>query len=91
MQIAKVGTSTYRKVIHAVILLMHIFIKAGESAMKAMSRIYGNIGFTGLWNGLPVRIVMIGTLTAFQWLMYVVFWFFLYSFVLRLSVPRVVC
>jgi solute carrier family 25 (mitochondrial phosphate transporter), member 3 len=44
---------------------------AGESAGKAMSRIYGNIGFTGLWNGLPVRIVMIGTLTAFQWLMYV--------------------
>jgi solute carrier family 25 (mitochondrial phosphate transporter), member 3 len=30
--------------------------KAGESAMAAVSRIYGNIGFTGLWNGLPVRI-----------------------------------
>ena len=35
-----------------------------------MARIYGNIGFRGLWNGLPVRIVMIGTLTAFQWLIY---------------------
>ncbi|KAF7845673.1 hypothetical protein BT93_L1306 [Corymbia citriodora subsp. variegata] len=35
-----------------------------------MSRIYGNIGFKGLWNGLPVRIFMIGTLTAFQWLIY---------------------
>src|ERR1700743_2684239 len=44
--------------------------KAGESAGKAISRIYGNIGFVGLWNGLPVRIVMIGTLTAFQWLIY---------------------
>jgi len=44
--------------------------KAGESAAKAMSRIYGNIGFAGLWNGLPVRILMIGTLTAFQWLIY---------------------
>ncbi|KAF2085300.1 mitochondrial phosphate carrier protein [Saccharata proteae CBS 121410] len=44
--------------------------KAGESAGAAMSRIYGNIGFRGLWNGLPVRIVMIGTLTAFQWLIY---------------------
>ncbi|KAH0843933.1 hypothetical protein AYO21_08323 [Fonsecaea monophora] len=42
----------------------------GESAGKAMSRIYGNIGFMGLWNGLPVRIVMIGTLTGFQWLIY---------------------
>lgn len=44
-----------------------------------MGRIYGNIGFTGLWNGLPVRIVMIGTLTAFQWLMYVSFCFILSS------------
>lgn len=44
--------------------------KAGEGAMTAVSRIYGNIGFKGLWNGLPVRIVMIGTLTAFQWLIY---------------------
>jgi len=44
--------------------------KAGEGAGKAMARIYGNIGFSGLWNGLPVRILMIGTLTAFQWLIY---------------------
>ena len=42
----------------------------GEGAVKAVSRIYGNIGFKGLWNGLPVRIMMIGTLTAFQWLIY---------------------
>lgn len=32
---------------------------AGESGGKAMSRIYGNIGFRGLWNGLPVRIAMV--------------------------------
>ncbi|KAF3901328.1 Mitoferrin-2 [Dactylellina cionopaga] len=44
--------------------------KAGESAGAAMTRIYSKIGFSGLWNGLPVRIVMIGTLTAFQWLIY---------------------
>lgn len=44
--------------------------QAGEPAMKAVSRIYGNIGFSGLWNGLPVRIVMLGTLTGFQWLIY---------------------
>ena len=42
---------------------------AGEGAMKAISRIYSKIGFSGLWNGLPVRIVMLGTLTGFQWLM----------------------
>ena len=44
--------------------------KSGEGALAATSRIYLYIGFTGLWNGLPVRIVMIGTLTAFQWLIY---------------------
>jgi solute carrier family 25 phosphate transporter 3 len=44
--------------------------KAGEGAVHAVTRIYGNIGFKGLWNGLPVRILMIGTLTAFQWLIY---------------------
>ena len=42
----------------------------GESAGKAIGRIYGKIGFAGLWNGLPVRIFMIGTLTAFQCLIY---------------------
>lgn len=44
--------------------------KPGEGAGQAMTRIYGKIGFGGLWNGLPVRIFMIGTLTAFQWLIY---------------------
>lgn len=32
---------------------------AGEGAMSAMSRIYGNIGFKGLWNGLSVRVGLI--------------------------------
>ncbi|KAI7962877.1 hypothetical protein MJO28_000971 [Puccinia striiformis f. sp. tritici] len=30
----------------------------------------GEIGFGGLWAGLGTRIVMIGTLTALQWLIY---------------------
>ncbi|CAR21191.1 Cu/Pi carrier [Lachancea thermotolerans CBS 6340] len=44
--------------------------KKGESMMEATSRIYAKIGFPGLWNGLAVRILMIGTLTSFQWLIY---------------------
>lgn len=44
--------------------------KAGESLGHAVSRIYKQIGFTGVWNGLPMRIVMVGTLTGFQWLIY---------------------
>lgn len=42
----------------------------GEAFGAAMSRIYKDIGFGGLWNGLPVRIVMIGTLTGLQWMIY---------------------
>ena len=38
----------------------------GEAFGGALSRIYSKIGFAGLWNGLPVRIVMIGTLTGLQ-------------------------
>lgn len=34
----------------------------GEAFGTAMGRIYKDIGFMGLWNGLMVRIVMIGTL-----------------------------
>lgn len=44
--------------------------KNGEGAATAVSRIYGQIGFKGLWSGVGLRIVMIGTLTAFQWLIY---------------------
>jgi solute carrier family 25 (mitochondrial phosphate transporter), member 3 len=45
--------------------------EAGEAFGAATSRIYKDIGFSGLWNGLPVRIVMIGTLTGLQWMIYV--------------------
>ncbi len=45
----------------------------GEAFGGALGRIYKDIGFSGLWNGLPVRIVMIGTLTGLQWMIYVRF------------------
>jgi len=41
-----------------------------ESIGTAVARIYGEIGFKGLWNGLGARIIMIGTLTGFQWWIY---------------------
>ncbi len=37
----------------------------GEAFGAAVGRIYKRIGFPGLWNGLPVRIVMIGTPDSF--------------------------
>lgn len=43
----------------------------GEAFGAVLSRIYKDIGFKGLWNGLPMRIVMIGTLTGLQWMIYV--------------------
>ncbi|KAI9760073.1 MAG: DNA-directed RNA polymerases I and III subunit RPAC1 [Chaenotheca gracillima] len=44
--------------------------KPGEAFGGAVGRIYKEIGFMGLWNGLPVRIIMIGTLTSAQWTIY---------------------
>jgi len=44
--------------------------QAGEGFGTAVGRIYKDIGFGGLWNGLPVRIVMVGTLTGLQWMIY---------------------
>ncbi|KAL0636362.1 Cu/Pi carrier [Maublancomyces gigas] len=42
----------------------------GESAVGALGRLYKQVGARGLWNGLPVRIVMVGSLTGMQWLLY---------------------
>ncbi|TVY28045.1 Mitochondrial phosphate carrier protein, mitochondrial [Lachnellula hyalina] len=44
--------------------------QSGEAFGAAIGRIYKDIGFAGLWNGLPVRIIMIGTLTGLQWMTY---------------------
>ncbi|KAH0609128.1 uncharacterized protein H6S33_001356 [Morchella sextelata] len=44
--------------------------KPGEAFGAAVGRMYGQIGFAGLWNGLPMRILMVGTLTGMQWLLY---------------------
>jgi hypothetical protein len=44
--------------------------RAGEPTVAAVYRIYGSICFIDLWNDLPIRRLMIGTLTAFQWLIH---------------------
>ncbi|KAJ9157797.1 hypothetical protein NKR23_g562 [Pleurostoma richardsiae] len=49
---------------------LNAYREPGEAFGAVMSRIYKDIGFKGLWNGLPVRIVMIGTLTGLQWMIY---------------------
>ena len=37
-----------------------------EAFGAAVGRIYKDIGFAGLWNGLVIRIFMIGTLTGLR-------------------------
>lgn len=49
---------------------LNAYRQPGEAFGTVTSRIYKDIGFRGLWNGLPVRIVMIGTLTGLQWMIY---------------------
>lgn len=50
---------------------LNAYREPGEAFGAVVSRIYKDIGFGGLWNGLGVRIVMIGTLTGLQWTIYV--------------------
>jgi len=68
--IAGIGCATISHPADVMVSKLNADRKAGEGAGRAIARIYKNIGFKGLWNGLPVRIGMIGTLTAFQWLIY---------------------
>lgn len=49
---------------------LNAYRNPGEAFGMVLSRIYGDIGFGGLWNGLGVRIIMIGTLTGLQWMIY---------------------
>lgn len=49
---------------------LNAYRKPNEAFGTVLSRIYADIGFGGLWNGLGVRIVMIGTLTGLQWMIY---------------------
>lgn len=41
-------------------------LKPGQ-AKPTVGTIYSEIGFAGLWGGLGTRILMVGTLTALQW------------------------
>ncbi|CAB5102151.1 unnamed protein product [Rhizophagus irregularis] len=42
----------------------------GESTLALSLRLTKELGFTGMWRGLGTRVIMIGTLTALQWLIY---------------------
>lgn len=45
-------------------------IEGSGSTMSKIGKIYGEIGFSGLWSGLATRILMVGTLTGLQWWIY---------------------
>jgi len=45
-------------------------VKSEEPVLTSVKKIYGEIGFNGLWRGLTTRIIMIGTLTGLQWWIY---------------------
>lgn len=45
-------------------------VAGSGSTMDNVKKIYGEIGFSGLWRGLTTRIIMIGTLTGLQWWLY---------------------
>lgn len=45
-------------------------MKTEGSLKENIGKIYGEIGFNGLWRGLGTRILMVGTLTGLQWWIY---------------------
>jgi solute carrier family 25 phosphate transporter 3 len=45
-------------------------VKSSDPVLTSVKKIYGEIGFSGLWRGLTTRIIMIGTLTGLQWWIY---------------------
>jgi len=51
---------------HPADTMVSIMNKQGGS----VGEIYNRIGFSGLWNGLGARIIMVGTLTGLQWWIY---------------------
>ena len=57
---------------HPADTMVSIINKGGSSEPAAVQakRIYGEIGFKGLWSGLATRILMVGTLTGLQWYIY---------------------
>lgn len=44
--------------------------KSDKGIGDSIKKIYADIGFKGLWAGLTARILMVGTLTGFQWWIY---------------------
>jgi len=49
---------------------LNAYREPGEAFGVVLSRIYKDIGFRGLWNGLGLRIILVGTLTGMQWMIY---------------------
>lgn len=47
-----------------------IVSKLNKDPSSSIGGIISQTGFLGIWNGLPLRIVMIGTLTGLQWFVY---------------------
>jgi len=45
-------------------------MKTEGSTLDNVKKIYGEIGFKGLWRGMGARIIMVGTLTGLQWWIY---------------------
>lgn len=47
-----------------------IVSKLNKNPEKGVVAIAKELGLMGMWSGLGVRIIMVGTLTAFQWFIY---------------------
>jgi solute carrier family 25 (mitochondrial phosphate transporter), member 3 len=44
--------------------------ESSQPLLKSVGIIYKEIGFLGLWRGFSTRVIMVGTLSALEWLIY---------------------
>lgn len=50
--------------------LNYIKTDKNQKLTSAVKKIYNEIGFFGLWRGFNTRVLIVGTLSAFEWLIY---------------------
>ena len=54
------------------VLVSHLYKDSGLGGglVERCRRVVGEVGYRGLWAGLAPRVLMVGTLTGLQWLIY---------------------
>jgi solute carrier family 25 phosphate transporter 3 len=50
--------------------LNYLRLDKTQPLLSSVKQIYNEIGFFGLWRGFSTRVIMVGTLSGLEWLIY---------------------